>query len=244
MRLPRAWTDADGAVGDGGEEAVFSVEAIRALVETVEALQRRRVVEVIGVGGSCQGPEVDVEWTESIRLAVGSHGPARAQPSLDARLLMTGGYLALHLTLNRPLPVSAWVGGALVVLACNASLLVGSRMRTDGPYARLRHFARVRAFAAAELRRPNPRLEDAWTTRLEALGLRGEIAAWRQRFGGAGQLAPDLSSGAAAEPMSGPRYTARVPEPFAGPGGWTEALYVNVDPYADADEEEDVDEDG
>jgi len=153
--------------------------------------------------------------------------------------LMTAAYLALHLTFNRPLPVQVWVGGALVVLAVQGSVLVGSRMRTGGAYTRLRHFARIRRFAAAELRRQNPRLEDAWTTRLEALGLRREIGRWRERFGGVGQLAPDLSAAAALEPLSGPRYTGRVPEPFVGPAGWTDALHVYVDEPADEDEQGD-----
>ena len=43
MRLPRGWTDADGVTNGGaGLDAVFTVEAIRALVELVEALRGRR----------------------------------------------------------------------------------------------------------------------------------------------------------------------------------------------------------
>ncbi len=42
MRLPRAWTDADGVTdGSAGPDAVFTVEAIRALMELVEALRGR-----------------------------------------------------------------------------------------------------------------------------------------------------------------------------------------------------------
>jgi hypothetical protein len=42
MRLPRAWTDADGVtVTDAGPDAMFTVDAIRALVELVEALRGR-----------------------------------------------------------------------------------------------------------------------------------------------------------------------------------------------------------
>jgi len=38
MRLPRAWTDADGAAAEASEaDAVFSVDAIRALVEIVDS---------------------------------------------------------------------------------------------------------------------------------------------------------------------------------------------------------------
>ena len=39
MRLPRGWTAADGAVAQTSEaDAVFSVDAIRALPEIVKAL--------------------------------------------------------------------------------------------------------------------------------------------------------------------------------------------------------------
>jgi hypothetical protein len=43
MRLPRAWTDADGPTNGGADaDAVFTVEAIRALIELVEALRGRQ----------------------------------------------------------------------------------------------------------------------------------------------------------------------------------------------------------
>jgi hypothetical protein len=42
MRLPRAWTDADGGThGSAGAEAVFTVAALRVLMELVEALRGR-----------------------------------------------------------------------------------------------------------------------------------------------------------------------------------------------------------
>jgi hypothetical protein len=42
MRLPRAWTDADGVTNRrAGPDAVFTVEAIRTLMELVEALRGR-----------------------------------------------------------------------------------------------------------------------------------------------------------------------------------------------------------
>ena len=58
MRLPRVWTDADGAPAEsGGAEAVLSVEAIRTLLEMVEALRRRWGVDARLDGGACQGSE-------------------------------------------------------------------------------------------------------------------------------------------------------------------------------------------
>jgi hypothetical protein len=43
MRMPRKWTDADGAAGSSPQElpAVFTVEALRDLVELVAALRQR-----------------------------------------------------------------------------------------------------------------------------------------------------------------------------------------------------------
>jgi hypothetical protein len=45
MRLPREWTDADGVPArtdaEDAAEGVFSVDAVRALLELVEALSRR-----------------------------------------------------------------------------------------------------------------------------------------------------------------------------------------------------------
>jgi len=58
MRLPRAWTDADGAPSRTSEpDAVFSVDAIRALLEIVEALHRRGVIDAGGGVGTCEGLE-------------------------------------------------------------------------------------------------------------------------------------------------------------------------------------------
>ena len=41
MRLPRTWTDADGAPSHEPTESVFSVEALRGLLRLVDAIGRR-----------------------------------------------------------------------------------------------------------------------------------------------------------------------------------------------------------
>jgi hypothetical protein len=41
MRLPRAWTDADGAPPTRSRAQVFSVDALRELFEQVDTLLRR-----------------------------------------------------------------------------------------------------------------------------------------------------------------------------------------------------------
>ena len=63
MRLPRAWTDADGVAAAASEpDAVFSVGAIRALLEIVEALHRRGVIDEGSGVGTCEGLEGGTPW--------------------------------------------------------------------------------------------------------------------------------------------------------------------------------------
>jgi hypothetical protein len=58
MRLPRTWTDADGSpAGTSTADAVFSVEAIRALLVIVEALLRRGVIDGRSGVETSGGPE-------------------------------------------------------------------------------------------------------------------------------------------------------------------------------------------
>jgi hypothetical protein len=58
MRLPRAWTDADGVAAETCEaDAVFSVDAIRALLEIVGALLRRGVIDGRSGVETSEGPE-------------------------------------------------------------------------------------------------------------------------------------------------------------------------------------------
>jgi hypothetical protein len=149
-------------------------------------------------------------------------------------VLMTTAFLAFQFSVNRPLPAEAWAGGAILILACHATLLAQARMPATGAGLRVRRLARIRGFAAAELRRPDPRLEDEWNHRLIALGLGGDIERWRARFGDAGPVVPDLSAPEATGAPSGPRYRGRVPDPFPAPLGWTEPLRA----YYDEDEEE------
>jgi hypothetical protein len=58
MKLPRTWTDADGVAAETSEaDAVFSVDAIRALLEMIEALQRREVIDGRSGVETSEGPE-------------------------------------------------------------------------------------------------------------------------------------------------------------------------------------------
>jgi hypothetical protein len=58
MRLLRAWTDADGVSAEPSEaDAVFSVDAMRALLEIVEVLLRRGVIDGTSGVEAREGPE-------------------------------------------------------------------------------------------------------------------------------------------------------------------------------------------
>lgn len=41
MRLPRAWTDADGCMAPESVDSIFSVDSVRELVHLVDAIKRR-----------------------------------------------------------------------------------------------------------------------------------------------------------------------------------------------------------
>ena len=84
MRLPRAWTDADGAPSRTCEpDAVFSVDAIRALLEVVEALQRRMPEPQAAILGCTHYPLVE----EVFRDALGPDVQVYSQANLVAESL-------------------------------------------------------------------------------------------------------------------------------------------------------------
>jgi hypothetical protein len=139
------------------------------------------------------------------------------------------GFLALQLSVNRPLPPDAWFGAALVVLACHATLLAVSRMPMREPYLGPRDLARIARFAAAELRRASPKLEDEWIPRLRALGLGRAIDRWRSRHGDLAFMPPDLSTVDAGEVRSNPAFTGRTRDPLALPRGWIDAFRLDTD---------------
>ena len=136
---------------------------------------------------------------------------------------------ALLLSSNPPLPAQAWIGTALVALAAYAALLAGARRPWRGePHATVRELERIRRYAAAELRRTQPRLEDRFVAHLEALGLGPRIEKWRSA--GGNMLGGDLShlqeaDAGGAVPLARP-FTGRASVPFKGRHGWSEALWV------------------
>jgi len=142
---------------------------------------------------------------------------------------------------NRPLSPDAWLAVAVMTLAGFFITLVRSRVprRQEGAVADL---VRMRRFAAGELRRPRPQLEDAWIPRLRALGLGREIDAWKTRHGGGWSATPQMGDGRPI--VTTATFTGRAPAPWTGPAGWVQALYVydedDEEEAADASEQEDA----
>lgn len=74
--------------------------------------------------------------------------------------LMTVGYLAFQLSVNRPLPAEAWAGGALVILACHATVLaqarifesISARMGTERSWRSFRRSSKGSSAASRSIR--------------------------------------------------------------------------------------------
>lgn len=78
-------------------------------------------------------------------------------------------------------------GVTLLTLGLLAAWLKAGRSRLDREAIEARQqLAAIRAWFARELRRAEPRLDDAWFPYLLALGLTGTVDRWFRAFGGAG----------------------------------------------------------
>ncbi|HEX5759620.1 MAG TPA: hypothetical protein VF121_10530, partial [Thermoanaerobaculia bacterium] len=91
---------------------------------------------------------------------------------------------------GRPLnPLLGLAGAAafvLVPLGLARSVLNMARSRESAQtIERRQHLAAARRWLAGELRRPEPRLDDAWYPYLLALGLERQVGDWFRAFGGA-----------------------------------------------------------
>jgi hypothetical protein len=155
-------------------------------------------------------------------------------------MLISTAVVALLLSTERPLPAEAGLGIALVGLASYAAVLRGVKLRPSGTArARLSALLQIRRHAAAELRRPQPALDDAWIPALSAMGLEREIQRWRERQSRLGPGARSLESSAST---GGRAFTGRSAHGAAGPAGWARAL--RVDPAWLLDDDDDEEEDG
>jgi hypothetical protein len=135
---------------------------------------------------------------------------------------------APHLLANTPLGLDGTLGAGVAGLACYQAILNRSRMADGDPARTIADLGALRRYALAELRRPRPRLEDGWVSRLEALGLGRALERWRRRQG----RAPGPGS---STPSAG--FTGRAPERLVAPVGWAASLWVD----GDEGEEEEAD---
>lgn len=163
----------------------------------------------------------------------GWHGgrlPRRAIWLLLGLPVLTLWAVVLHLVGTQPLGVHASAGLPLLCLAWYQTMLSGARLPGRGAARRrLTDLARARRFGAAELRRPYPRLQDAWIPHLEALDLGPALERWRARHGRGMGAGRDLAGLDPSEALAGPRFTGRPPAPFVGPEGWIDGLDVFTD---------------
>ncbi len=93
------------------------------------------------------------------------------------------------------------LAGGLILLAGLTRTVATAMQSREGAetIGRRRELARARAWFAAELERPQPRLEDAWAPYLIAFGLAPRMDRWWRSFGGAGAA----SAGALGSSWSG-----------------------------------------
>ncbi len=78
------------------------------------------------------------------------------------------------------------IGGALLLIGLARTVATALQSRQgEETITRRRNLAAARAWFAAELERPDPRLEDAWAPYLIAFGLAPRMDRWWKSFGGA-----------------------------------------------------------
>ena len=94
----------------------------------------------------------------------------------------------------------------------------------------------MRDYAAAELRRARPQLDDRWIPRLRALGLGRAIDAWRARHGAARAMPPDSTD---RPQITMAHFTGVGPKPWAGPPHWSASLLVYDEDCDYSDDAED-----
>jgi hypothetical protein len=96
MRLPMAWTDADGLAADTSEaDGPFGVDVIRTLLEIAEALQRLGVIDGRSGVETREGAAV----VEETPLRAGTERPRREGP-VDEGMKLTS---AQHIGRSQPI---------------------------------------------------------------------------------------------------------------------------------------------
>lgn len=161
------------------------------------------------------------------------HGDRSSWGLLVPLVLLAALFAILHIGVNRPFAVEAWIGSAIVILAFHLAQLINSRMPNSGANAIKRDLIQLNRYAAAELRKPSPRLDDRWVPHLMALGLERQIEEWRRTFGESMTGDSSVTGDASSPQRVGAPFTGQLPEPFVGPLDWTDAFFydANVDDF-------------
>jgi hypothetical protein len=183
------------------------------------------------VGGLAMSlTDLDRIKAEPYAPVAGIVGSALASLPLPAPFALTWLSLVgtlLQLVPNVPLLGLASVGVSVMVLAGYQRALGRVPSRGNPAGRRLADLQRLREWARKELGKPRPALLDAWIPHLEALGLTGSIASWRQRHASTSSFgAPDLADIGAGEALAGPAFSGER-RPFAAPADpdWPASFY-------------------
>jgi hypothetical protein len=112
--------------------------------------------------------------------------------------LATAGAFASYVVLNDSVRVSAMLLAGLVLWQLTlAYLIASSAASTQSPdlIAQRKRLAAARNYFAAELRKPEPALQDAWYPYMLAFGLGSRVDRWFTAFGGTASAVTSSSRG-------------------------------------------------
>jgi hypothetical protein len=145
-------------------------------------------------------------------------------------VLLSAANAALQLVPSVPLSPAGAAGIAVLLLARYPTRLRVAPSRTSEPARRRDDLLRARSWAATELKKARPLLEDAWIPHLVALGLGPAIDRWKKRHGGAATFgAPDLADVQDPQAYAGPPFTGYAPEAPALEDEWYDGFFVTED---------------
>jgi uncharacterized membrane protein YgcG len=207
-RVRRRWLLALTAVLLGGLVALATPDQAGKLEMAILGLLVAAVTGALALGFAAF---LSRRVTHRIGPAVGMLLPLALGALLLA--LLAGGLFEGQNGLVFYRPGAGLLIGLLIVLTGIAATAIALARPTEGPgrLAFRRHLVSAREFFENELRRPEPRLDDAWFPYLLAFGLGSHIDRWFEAFGGAG---PHRAAGAVVIPTG-------VRSGGQGSGGWS-----------------------
>lgn len=136
--------------------------------------------------------------------------------------LATAGAFASYVVLNDSVRVSAMLLAGLVVWQLTlAYVITSSAASTQSPdlIAQRKRLAAARNYFAAELRKPEPALQDAWYPYMLAFGLGSRVDRWFKAFGGTASAVTSSSRGFSSGSGSVSGSSSSVGGGFTGFGG-------------------------